>query len=174
MGGFRESEARPLLWGTDAGNLRAQRSFAMPQPVRIPHLFLIAAAALFAACTPGNDAIDPQGETFSAVAPDEAITLTGTEPFWNAQIKADAAVWTTPDNPDGTRFAVTRFAGNNGLGFSGTLDGAPFTATLTPGVCSDGMSDSSYPYVATIALGEGTLRGCGYTDRQPFTGPAAP
>lgn len=146
----------------------------MPQPVRISHLLLIAAAGLPAACTPSNDAIDPRGETFSAVAPEEAITLTGTEPFWNARIAAGEAVWTTPDNPDGTRIAVTRFAGNNGLGFNGTLDGAVFTATLTPGTCSDGMSDRSYPYVATIALGEETLRGCGYTTNQPFTGPAAP
>lgn len=146
----------------------------MPQPVRISRLLLIAAAVLPAACAPGNDSIDSQGETFSAVAPDEAITLTGTEPFWNAQIAAGEAVWSTPDDPDGARFAVTRFAGNNGLGFSGTLDGATFTATLTPGMCSDGMSDRSYPYVATIALGEETLRGCGYTTSQPFTGPAAP
>ncbi|PKP63624.1 MAG: hypothetical protein CVT87_03330, partial [Alphaproteobacteria bacterium HGW-Alphaproteobacteria-9] len=77
-------------------------------------------------------------------------------------------------HPEGYDFAVERFAGNNGLGFSGTMEGAAVTITLTPGVCSDGMSDRTYPYVATIALGDETLRGCGYTDRQPFTGDAAP
>ena len=40
--------------------------------------------------------------------------------------------------------------------------------------CSDGMSDRRYPFVATIALGGETFEGCGYTDKQPFTGPAAP
>ncbi len=127
-----------------------------------------------AACTSGNDAIDPEGKTFDAVAPDEIVTLTGTEPFWNARIASGSATWTTPDNPDGTAFPVSRFAGNNGLGFSGTLDGKPFTATLTPGECSDGMSDRRYPFVATIALGGETLQGCGYTTMQPFTGPEAP
>jgi uncharacterized membrane protein len=127
-----------------------------------------------AACQSGNDAIDPKGKTFDAVAPEESVTLTGTEPFWNARITGDEATWNTPDRPGGTRFAVTRFAGNNGLGFSGTLDGEPFTATLTPGECSDGMSDRRFPFVATIALGGETLAGCGYTTSQPFTGGEAP
>jgi uncharacterized membrane protein len=36
------------------------------------------------------------------------------------------------------------------------------------------MSDRRYPFVATIALGGETFEGCGYTEKQPFTGPAAP
>jgi uncharacterized membrane protein len=139
------------------------------------HLLLPLLAWLPAACAPAaEDAIDPKGETFSAVAPEEVVTLVGTEPFWSLTITAGEGVWTTPENPDGTRFPAVRFAGNNGLGFSGTLDGKPVTATLTPGECSDGMSDRTFPYVATIALGEETLRGCGYTSSQPFTGDAAP
>jgi uncharacterized membrane protein len=115
-----------------------------------------------------------QGETFDAVGPEEAVTLTGTEPFWTLAIAAGEGVWTTPDNQPGSRFAVKRFAGNNGLGYSGTIGGAQFTATVTTGTCSDGMSNRSFPYVATIALGGEILRGCGYTSGQPFTGDAAP
>lgn len=133
---------------------------------------LLAAAA--AACTPAADGIDHQGKTFDAVTPEDAVTLTGTEPFWTLAIAAGEGVWTTPDNQPGTRFAVQRFAGNNGLGFSGELDGKPLTATLTPGACSDGMSDRRFPFVATIALGGETFKGCGYTTRQPFTGEEAP
>lgn len=144
----------------------------MPVHVRVfQHLIWL---PLLVACSPGNNAIDPEGETFAAVAPEEIVTLAGTEPFWNVRFESGEAVWTTPDNPGGTRFAVSRFAGNNGLGFSGTLDGAAFTATLTPGDCNDGMSNRSFPYVATVALGEETLQGCGYTNGQPFTGDAAP
>jgi uncharacterized membrane protein len=135
-------------------------------------LCLLLAAA--AACTPAADGIDPKGKTFDAVAPEEAVTLTGTEPFWTLAIAAGEGVWTTPDNQPGTRFAVKRFAGNNGLGFSGELDGKPLTATLTPGECSDGMSDRRFPFVATIALGGETFAGCGYTTSQPFTGDEAP
>jgi uncharacterized membrane protein len=135
-------------------------------------LCLLFAAA--AACTPASDGIDPKGKTFDAVAPEEAVTLTGTEPFWTLAIAAGEGVWTTPENQPGTRFAVKRFAGNNGLGFSGELDGKPLTATLTPGECSDGMSDRRFPFVATIALGGETFEGCGYTTSQPFTGDEAP
>lgn len=141
-------------------------------PLRLP---LLAALVLAAACTPAKtDGIDPQGKAFDAVAPQEAVTMLGTEPFWNLAVTGDEGLWTTPDNQPGSRFAVKRFAGNGGLGFSGEVDGKALTATLTPGQCSDGMSDRSFPFVATIALGGETLKGCGYTDSQPFTGPAAP
>lgn len=139
------------------------------------HLPLAVLGIVLAACTPGrDDGIDPKGKAFDAVAPEEAVTMLGTEPFWNLAIKGEEGVWTTPDNQTGTGFAVTRFAGNGGLGFSGEVDGKPLTATLTPGDCSDGMSDRRFPYVATIALGGETFAGCGYTDRQQFSGPAAP
>lgn len=139
---------------------------------RIP---ILAAMLFVAACTPGqNDGIDPEGKTFDAVDPQEVVTLTGTEPFWNLRIEAGEGVWATPDNQPGTRFAATRFAGNNGLGFTGTVDGQPLTATLTPGECSDGMSDRRFPFVATIALGGETFKGCGYTTGQPFSGDPAP
>ncbi len=137
---------------------------------------LICAALLIAgACTPTpQDGVDPKGKTFDAVGSDEVVTLSGTEPFWTLQIESDEAVWTTPDNQPGTRFAVKRFPGNGGLGFTGTLDGKPLAATLTPGKCSDGMSDRSFPFVATIALGGETFEGCGYTTSQPFTSETAP
>lgn len=142
------------------------------------HLRLLPLAALtlgLAACTPAKtDGIDPKGQAFDQVAPQDRVTMLGTEPFWNLEVKGGEGRWSTPDYQPGTRFAVERFAGNGGLGVSGTLDGKAFTATLTPGQCSDGMSDRRFPFVATIALGGETFEGCGYTDSQPFTGPAAP
>lgn len=128
-----------------------------------------------AACTPAQtDGIDPKGKAFDKVAAEEVVTFVGTEPFWSLEVKGTEGVWTTPDNQSGTRFAVSRMAGNGGLGFTGTLDGKPFAATLTLGNCNDGMSDRRFPYVATIALGGETFEGCAYTDKQPFSGPAAP
>ena len=138
-------------------------------------LTLIAAAALpLAGCAPSKDGIDPNGQTFDGIASAEIITLTGTEPFWAMTINGDKATYSNPEHPEGFAFTVARFAGNNGLGLTGTLFEEPVTITLTPGQCSDGMSDRAFPYVATVALGEETLRGCGYTDKQPFTGDAAP
>lgn len=124
--------------------------------------------------SPEQDGIDRESQPFNAVAPDEAVTLVGTEPFWNLVIEGEEGLWSTPENQPGTRFAITRFAGNGGLSFSGELDGQPFTATLTPGQCSDGMSDRDFPFVATVALGEDTLKGCGYIATQPATGDPAP
>jgi uncharacterized membrane protein len=139
---------------------------------RTPALLL---ALGLAACAPAKDAgIDPTGKTFDAVAPTEVVTLTGTEPFWNLRIEGSEGVWTTPDNQPGTRLTVSRFAGNNGLGFTGTLEGQTLSAALTPGDCNDGMSNRRFPFVATIALGGKTLTGCGYTTSQPFTGDPAP
>jgi uncharacterized membrane protein len=145
------------------------------ETLMIRRLTMIAPLLVAAACTPAQtDGIDPEGQTFDAVKVQEAVTLVGTEPFWGLKVESGEGLWTTPENQPGTRFALTRFAGNNGLGFSGTLDGEPFTATLTPGECSDGMSDRSFPFVATIALGGETLKGCGYSESQPFTGDPAP
>lgn len=132
-------------------------------------------ALLLAACSPqSGDTITTDTAPFDGIAADETITLAGTEPFWGMTIANDVATYTTPENTDGSVFEVTRFAGNNGLGFTGRLDGADVTITVTPGECSDGMSDRTFPYTATVALGEQRLAGCGHTDRQPFTGPAAP
>jgi uncharacterized membrane protein len=141
------------------------------------HPLALAALFLAAACAPAktNDGIDTEAKRpFDKVAPQEAVTMLGTEPFWNLKVAKGEGLWSTPDNQPGTRLALTRFAGNNGLGFSGTLDGQPFTATLTPGTCSDGMSDRRFPFVATIALGGETFAGCGYTTGQPYAGDEAP
>lgn len=135
----------------------------------------LAILAMAAACTPAQtDGIDPDGKPFDAVAADETITLVGTEPFWSLEAQGGTGIWSTPENQPGTQIAITRFSGNGGMGLSGTLDGKSLTATITPGTCSDGMSDRVFPFVATIALGAETLQGCGYTTSQPFTGPAAP
>lgn len=140
---------------------------------RLPTLAALLIAV--AACTPAQtDGVDPEGKAFDKVAPEEVVTLLGTEPFWNLTVEGDTGLWSTPENQPGARIALRRFAGNGGLSFSGEVGGEPFTATLTPGQCSDGMSDRTFPYVATIALGGETFEGCGYTDRQRFTGPAAP
>jgi len=136
----------------------------------------LALAAGLAACSaPAEQGITTeQAAPYDGIAADEIITLTGTEPFWGVKIENDVATYLTPDNPSGIVFEVSRFAGNNGLGFSGKLDGAEVTITVTPGECSDGMSDRAYPFTATVKLGEVNLAGCGYTDRQGFTGEEAP
>ncbi|SFO94556.1 COG3650 family protein [Qipengyuania nanhaisediminis] len=130
--------------------------------------------AFLAGCGAGNSEIEDDAEAFSGIADDEVVSLAGTEPFWSVEIEGDEATFSSPENLEGTSFPVERFAGLNGISFSGRLEGESFDAMVTPGDCSDGMSDRTYPYTVTISWGADQLVGCGYTDRQPFSGPEMP
>lgn len=154
-------------------------------------IILGAAALLASACQPAGSPAAPaagganagaaptgivssQGAAFEAIAPEETIRFVGTEPFWGGAVTGGEMVYSTPENQAGDTIAVSRFAGNNGLGFSGTYNGAPLDVTVTPGACSDGMSDRSYPFTVTLKLGAAQRAGCAWTDRTPFSGPANP
>ena len=134
---------------------------------------ILLSLAFLAGCGAGNSEIE-DAEAFSGIADDETVSLAGTEPFWSVEIEGDEATFRSPENLEGTSFPVERFAGLNGISFSGRLEGESFDAMVTPGDCSDGMSERTYPYTVTISWGADQLVGCGYTDRQPFTGPEMP
>ena len=141
---------------------------------RLTAIAAFALAAALSSCAQA-DGISKSGETFDAIAPTANVRLVGTEPFWSLEIEAlpdkgHMAKYSDPENVTGTHFAVQRFAGNNGLGFSGDIEGKPVQATITPGECNDGMSDRVYPYTATVAMGETILFGCAYTSDEPVAG----
>ena len=147
-----------------------------PRPLSIGGRAGVVAAAMammLAACGSDPGEISRDSQPFDAIAPQATISLLGNEPFWGVEIAPEndgyRAVYSTPDNNPGTGFAVTRFAGNNGVGFTGEFDGEAVQIAVTPGACSDTMSDRIYPYTATVAVGEVTLLGCGYTSDEPFT-----
>ena len=138
----------------------------------LPIVLLVAScqgAADGSANAPGTS---PEG--FTGIAPDETIRFTGTEPFWGGEVTGNRLTYSTPENIDGTQITVERFTGQGGLGFAGTLDGAAFDMTVTPGDCSDQMSDRTYPFTVTLQIGDEQRSGCAYTDAQPFEGPTAP
>lgn len=136
-------------------------------------------AGLFlAACTETPGEISRDATPFNEVEEAATISALGTEPFWGLKVEpvdgGYQATFSSPDTPDGEVSTVTRFAGNNGLGFSGERDGEAVSLALTPGDCSDAMSDRTYPYTATLLMGETTLYGCAYTSDEPYTGEEAP
>ena len=143
-------------------------------------VMVLACAALWG-CGP-KDAIDPDGSVFSGIASDETVRLLGTEPFWDIDIalnetREHQATITTlgfPQEIEARTIPVERFAGNNGVAFSGEIDGAALEIAIAPGDCNDAMSDRQYPFTATVQLGEAVLFGCAYSDNSPFTGPAQP
>ena len=141
----------------------------------------ISAALLLTAGCSGRGA-DSSGTTtvtaadtqaYSGIGAGETVHFTGTEPFWGGQVSGDALTYKDPDNPKGRQVEVARFAGRNGLSFSGDLDGQPFVLAVTPGRCSDGMSDRAYPFTVTLQVKGQQRQGCAWTDRQPFSGPRA-
>ena len=127
-------------------------------------------------CGQNEDAgiIDSPQSVFSDIDASDTIRLTGTEPFWGGTISGDTLTYTTPENPDGTAIPVTRFAGNNGLGYNGTMGERTLDLAVTPGACSDGMSDRTYPFTVTLQMGQEQRFGCAWSDGHPFTGPKQP
>jgi uncharacterized membrane protein len=113
-------------------------------------------------------------QPYAGIGEHEVLRFTGTEPFWGGQVTAGTLTYSTPDDIDGTQISVERFAGRNGLSFSGTLDGAAFVMAVTPGECSNGMSDRTYPFTVTLEVGAEQRQGCAWTEAQSFTGSEHP
>ena len=114
----------------------------------------------------GNNIPGDAGDerAYAGIAEDAIINITGTEPFWNGRVEGDRLLYRTPDNMDGMRVPVSRFAGRGGLAFNGTLDGRELDLAITPGSCSDGMSDRIYPFVATLQIGGERREGCAWRE----------
>ena len=112
--------------------------------------------------------------TYAGIGTDEVVHFTGTEPFWGGQAAGQVLTYTTPENQTGDMIAVDRFAGRNGISFSGELADMPFEMAVTPGQCSDGMSDRTYPFTVTLQVKGELRKGCAWTDKQAFTGPTRP
>jgi uncharacterized membrane protein len=113
-------------------------------------------------------------QPYGGIGPDETVHFTGTEPFWGGQVSGATLTYATPDDPEGETIAVSRFAGRGGLSFAGTLDGQDLVLALTPGKCSDGMSERSYPFTVTLQIAGEQRNGCAWSDKQPFSGPPQP
>ena len=140
------------------------------------------AALLLAACQQdaASDAAAPAQTTdaripdadstqaYNGIGVDETVRFTGTEPFWGGEVAGTALTYTTPENPDGAKITVERFAGRGGLSYTGSLEGDDFELTVTPLECSDGMSDRGYPFTVTLKIADEVRNGCGWTERQPF------
>ncbi len=132
-------------------------------------IIVMLAATTLAGCQATEEAGNLPGsaedtQPFAGIAEDAVIRFAGTEPFWGGQVAGDTLIWTTPANMDGTSIAVERFAGRGGLSFTGELSEEDFAIAITPGDCSDGMSERTYPFVVTVTIGNSLLAGCGWRD----------
>jgi uncharacterized membrane protein len=135
----------------------------------LPTVFLTACLAL-AACgeTPmgaSEDAAPPADAPAGVKGPDYSgeIDVIGTEPFWSVKIRESGVALTRPDHPE-VRNANpgVRLDGEQGVWDSNGVkeDEGRLVVRLTPGVCSDGMSDRVYRFYAEIWVDGETLKGC--------------
>lgn len=136
----------------------------------IPFLLLLAACG---SDGPGASLPGDAGSTepFSGIAVDETLHVTGTEPFWSGEATRSTVLYSTPEDQKGTTIAVERFAGRNGVSFSGRFQGQDFVMAVSPGRCSDGMSDRMYPFHVVLKVSGETREGCAWSNMHPFTPP---
>ncbi|TPW03409.1 MAG: hypothetical protein FD125_1601 [bacterium] len=139
-----------------------------------PVTFAVVAAApllLIAACdqimpapAPAPDPAPPPPTTssvFGGLDLSQPFTVRGNEPFWNIAVTSATLDYNGLDRPQET-------APNPGPQVTPTVAtwtvttslNNPLVLVLTPGPCSDGMSETVYPLNATVIRPGETLTGC--------------
>lgn len=102
----------------------------------------------------------------TSAAKDAAFTVTGNEPFWNVSISRGSIVYSSPEEVKRQTFPyVTPMTAANRpddvlrvYRLRGRPEGMLILKRTSN--CSDGMSDKSYPYSATLILGNRAFEGC--------------
>lgn len=131
---------------------------------RIACLFVLSALC---ACTPEISEVEPaaasadniaqtETTTLAGVALDQPLRILGTEPFWAITTDDNDVLLERPDA------AARHFtpAGFHLAGNQAELRSTTLSIVLTPGPCSDGMSDRKYPLTAEVRLDDAVLKGC--------------
>ncbi len=119
----------------------------------------LAALLLFAACEPKAEVAPLPAPAAEASAPGPFagdFNAVGTEPFWAVEVREGTVRLSRPDAVDVT----IAHNGPKVEGEKAVWAGPNLSLTLTPGECSDGMSDRVFGYVAEVKAGAETLKGC--------------
>jgi uncharacterized membrane protein len=139
----------------------------------ISPILLISSLVLLAGCTWGSKPQAPSpyptaqfnasGEAILAepkIATGKRYSAKWTEPFWAADITATGVALTRPGE---TTTNIINYTTTQSQSSKDTLVKdlkGEFFITLSPGKCSDGMSDVVYENTATVLVGAETLTGC--------------
>lgn len=84
----------------------------------------------------------------------------GNEPFWSVQARGGTLVFATPENQGGVTLLGRRVPSLVGTVILGSGPRGEFHFGVTPGKCSDGMSDRSHAYTSTFIYDGVTYKGC--------------
>ena len=108
----------------------------------------------------------PAAAPVEAPSLEGALDANGTEPFWSLKIRRDFIVLSRPDETDVVAVNQgVQMQGPQGVWRTTTAaKGEDLTVTMVPAPgpkgCSNGMSDKSFPFAATVQLGALVLKGC--------------
>lgn len=155
--------------------------------MRLHRPVIVLATLLLAACNPPGQADAPAAipapETAPAateapvIAPPattaptaDAVTwrAIGTEPFWGVRVQGGNLVFTTPEDQQGQVLPASMRMEGEATIYSGGEAGRAYSLTLTPGECSDGMSDRVFGHKAEFVLGEARFAGCAAAKGEPW------
>ena len=100
----------------------------------------------------------------ASIALPPRFTALGTEPFWAATVVGDRLTYSTPLDQPGRAIAVTRTSGPGFASVEGVFDARPLRLRVTKGPCSDGMSDTVYPFSVVRTVTGAVERGCARPD----------
>lgn len=84
----------------------------------------------------------------------------GNEPFWSVQARGGTLVFATPENQRGVTLLGRRVPSLVGTVILGSGPRGEFHFGVTPGNCSDGMSDRTHAYTSTFIYDGVTYKGC--------------
>jgi uncharacterized membrane protein len=140
----------------DAANNSAENQATQPLPTNAMVESSPSPVPNEVAPTPTSTPESAPPERKPAPAEKIAYRALGTEPFWSVTVRQGRATLERPDRPALT-VPVTLTEDPRALRY---VDEG-LTLLVTPGPCSDGMSDIVYADRTQVAFGEGTLKGCG-------------
>jgi uncharacterized membrane protein len=127
--------------------------------MRAPIAMLPIVVLLAAACS-RPVAPAPAAPAAPAAGTEAAWHAFGNEPFWSVEARGGNLVFKTPDNQAGVTLHGRRVPSLVGTVILGQGEGGEFHLGITPGECSDGMSDRTHAYAATFSYRGQAYQGC--------------
>ncbi len=117
-----------------------------------------------------------EGPSCADLPPVGEVEARGQEPFWAITIADGAAIFRTPEVPEGIHYHAggweTDSAGHLSYRAHHPAGSDSLRLDLDAGTCADPMSDARYAWRATLHLVDEDLAGCALLGRQ-FNGPRA-
>lgn len=93
--------------------------------------------------------------------PEKRFQALGTEPFWSVEVMPKGRLkYSTPDMINGVVVSSVEKRQGERVQYIARFNGKPFTLDIVPDKCSDGMSDTVYPYKVTFVHSGRTDHGC--------------